>query len=94
MIENPGGYTRPPFEKFVVPDSYKTDHWEAVKQISSSLISRSRLGLVVRLQLSVLQLILNGDATIRTKYQIRTKVEFGPKTNSDPNFNYLVIKSN
>ena len=24
-----------------------------------------------------------GDATIRTKYQIRTKVEFGPKTNSD-----------
>ena len=26
---------------------------------------------------------LHGDATIRTKYQIRTKVGFGPKTNSD-----------
>ena len=27
--------------------------------------------------------INEGDATIRTKYQIRTKVEFGPKSNSD-----------
>ena len=28
-------------------------------------------------------LLFSGDATIRTKYQIRTKVEFGPKKNSD-----------
>ena len=30
-----------------------------------------------------------GDATIRTKYQIRTRDRFGPKTNSAQNFNYL-----
>ena len=32
---------------------------------------------------------LKGDATIRTKYQIRTRDRFGPKTNSAQNFNYL-----
>ena len=30
-----------------------------------------------------------GDATIRTKCQIRTRDRFGPKTNSAQNFNYL-----
>ena len=30
-----------------------------------------------------------GDATIRTKYQIRTRDGFGPNTNSAQNFNYL-----
>ena len=36
------------------------------------------------------------DATNRTKYQIRTRDRFGPKTNSAQNFNYLhlVIVSN
>ena len=29
------------------------------------------------------------DATIRTKYQIRTRDRFGPKTNSAQNLNYL-----
>ena len=31
----------------------------------------------------------NGDATIRTKYQIRTRDRFGPKTNSAQTFNYI-----
>ena len=31
----------------------------------------------------------NGDATARTKYQIRTRHRFGPKTNLAQNFNYL-----
>ena len=31
----------------------------------------------------------HGDATIRTKYQIRTRDTFGPNTNSAQNFNYL-----
>ena len=33
--------------------------------------------------------IYYGDATIRTKYQIRTRDRFGPKTNSAHNFSYL-----
>ena len=31
----------------------------------------------------------NGDGIIRTKYQIRTRDRFGPKTNSAQKFNYL-----
>ena len=38
---------------------------------------------------SLMVRVIDGDATIRIKYQIRTKNKFGSKTNSAQIFNYL-----
>ena len=61
---------------------------------SSHLYSLTPVAKLVRQNKQYLRLALIGDATIRTKYQFRTKDRFGPKKNSAQNFNYFQLLIN